>query len=116
MMNWDRVRDDGRMIIGGDRDRFLSVRFYYSRGTGFGDRGYYLSVTPVRRVSRVGYSFLECCPSDGKRVFLKSVSRRSAKTDKEAGAIVDMVLDGLINDVCVKNGIDRADLGELIAG
>lgn len=109
----DRVWNDGRMIVGGDRDNFLSVRMYYSRDV-LGARGYYLSVAPVRRVARPGYAVLESCPSDGKRVLLKVVARRSAKADDEASRIAHAVLGSLVDDVCAKNGIDPADLGALI--
>ena len=71
-MNWDRVWDDGRMIIDGDRDNFLSVRMYYCLGTCHMIRGYYLSVTPVRRVDRGGYAMIEYCPFDGKSVLAMS--------------------------------------------
>ena len=114
-MNWDRVWDDGRMIIDGDRDNFLSVRMYYCLGTCHMIRGYYLSVTPVRRVDRGGYAMIEYCPFDGKSVLVKSVSRRSAKSDKEASDIAFAILDDVVADVCKKNGIDRLDVGGLIS-
>ena len=111
---WDRVWNDGRMIVGGDRDNFLSVRMYYCRGGMLGDRGYYLSVHPVRRVHRFGYALLESCPSDGKRVLLRTVNRRSAKADKNASDIAHSVLNSLVAEVCAKNGIDPADLSDMI--
>ena len=114
-MNWDRVWNDGRMIIDGDRDHFLSVRMYYSLGTCHMRRGYYLSVTPVRRVDRGGYAMLEMCPSDGKSVLVKSVTRRSAKADAEASRIADGILNMVVSEVCSKNGIDRLDVGGLIS-
>ena len=114
----DRIWDDGRMKIGGDSENFLSVRCYYSRGGNNGwrsdPRGYYLSVTPVRRVARNGYAVLECCPSDGIKILVDTVNRRSAKRDEEASNAAKLLLGDLVDRVCAKNGIDRGDVGDLL--
>ena len=113
----DRIWNDGRMIIGGDRDHFLCVRLYYSRGgMAYDDRGYYLSVSPVRREVKYGVALLSGCPSDGIRVLVKDVARKSAKATANADAIARSILDDIVDRVCKKNGIDRRDVGDLIIG
>lgn len=114
-MNWDRVWDDGRMLINGDRDNFLSVRLYYTRGGDLGViRGYYLSVTPVRRDVKDGYALLSCCPSDGKKVLIKAVNRKSARADAIASRIASDVLSDVVAAVCDRNGIDPLSVGALL--
>ena len=86
----------------------LKIETYYITGgmnyfTGKEERrGYYLSVCPVTR-QRGCESFTAF---SGYKQLLKEASRKSAKAEAEAEKIAESIFPGMIESVCMKNGLE----------
>ena len=110
----DRVWNDMMIPVSGN-DKYTHVRAlcYYSLG-GMNlwnyknePRGYYLSVTPIKREVRNGYAMIACSPMDGIKRCVLEVSRKSAKWEAEAVLNAKKVLPDMLDIVCGRVGIDR---------
>ena len=90
----------------------LCVELYYSLG-GMNywtykqeGRGYYLSVKPVERVRRDGYTTESYTMGSGIKMLIKEVSRRSAKAAAEAEVLAQLHIQELIDYICHKDGVE----------
>lgn len=79
------------------------------------ERGYYLSVCPVKRsLSPSGYMLESYGAFTGIKKNIKPVKRRSVKAEAEAEYLVDTELDVLIDYVCKKNSIEIDENKEVL--
>lgn len=70
------------------------------------ERGYYLRVSPINRVNRDGYIMNTYdARYTGYTYLIKTVSRKSAKAEREAEERVNKVLQKTIEYVCNINNI-----------
>lgn len=90
----------------------LKIEVYYNLG-GFNcftyrneQRGYYLSVTPVKRENRNGCTMEQFTAFTGIKQLVKPVNRKSTKAEAEAEAIAATMEADLIRYVCNKNGLE----------
>lgn len=90
----------------------LEVSFYYDLGgmnyfTGRGDdRGYYLAVIPVSRsTTPTGFTSVSCTIFSGIKKCLKTVNRKSQKSENEAKELAKTALIELVNCICSENDI-----------
>ena len=89
----------------------IKVRVFYSLGginyftCGYDARGYYLSVTPVKREARGSYTSESAVLWSGYKKLLKEVKRKSAKAEEEAinmaktGSITKLIIDKLVAEL-----------------
>lgn len=89
----------------------LKVEVYYSLG-GYNvftyrheDRGYYLSVSPVNREEKDGYTMESFAAFSGTKILLYACKRKSDKSAGAALQIVDMYRDHLIRSVLASNNL-----------
>ena len=97
----------------GTPDLFVKVRLYYDKGGlnvfTYRDerRGYYLSVSPIRMERGMetykAFSGLKSC--------VPPVSRKSAKAEANAVALVDEALEDLLPIVCHRNHLTLKEAG-----
>ena len=94
----------------------LKVRTYYSLGGSnmltytAERRGYYLSVSPVRRFKLDGGVEMESYVAfTGTKMLLKEVARKSKKAEAEAEQIAAEKMDDLVRYVCEENGLVLLD-------
>ena len=93
----------------------LKVRTYYSLGgTNMLSytterRGYYLSVSPIRRVNYGGVTMEQYTAFTGTKMLLKEVARKSKKAEAEAEQLAVENMDSLIEYVCKDNGLVLLD-------
>ena len=87
----------------GGANRFLRCELYYSLG-GYNfftyknePRGYYVSVTPVEREQRNGYTMESVALFSGVKVLVCEVNRKSKKAEEEALARYDETKNRIIN-------------------
>lgn len=87
----------------------LKIEVYYNLG-GINyftyrteNRGYYLSVTPVKRETKGGFVSESYTAFTGIKQCIKQVTRKSAKAEAEAEKIAEDVMENLINYVCREN-------------
>lgn len=75
------------------------------------ERGYYLSVSPVKRFIRDGVQFESYTAFSGVKYCVHPVSRRSEKAEKIAIEKARGIEAELIEHVCIKNGLELAENG-----
>lgn len=92
----------------------MKVELYYSLG-GYNyftgrqeERGYYLSVSPVKREQRGGCMLESYAAFSGLKFLMNPVKRRSAKQEAEAERIAAERMDALVRVVLDKNGLRLA--------
>lgn len=90
----------------------LKVEVYYNLG-GFNaftykeeKRGYYLSVSPVEKRSRDGYSYESYTAFTGRKLLIKEVKRKSEKAMLTAIEQANALQRELIEYVCGQNGLE----------
>lgn len=83
------IKQEFIKAVGGE-NRFLRCELYYSLG-GYNyftyksePRGYYVSVTPVERERRNGYTMESVTAFSGVKVLVCEVNRKSKKAEAEA--------------------------------
>ena len=93
----------------------LEVSAYYSLG-GMSmasyrreSRGYYISVTPVRYITRGDYKVTECHPTDGIKKCIIECSRQSAKKEQAVLSTKRSEYQDLIDYVLNKTQIKLAE-------
>lgn len=90
----------------------VKVWLYYDiGGMDFGSpqnkpRGYYISVVPVTREKKNGYTMESFGAYSGLKQLLKSVQRKSAKAEAEAEKQAELLIDAMVSFVCDKNGLE----------
>ena len=94
--------------------QFLKVETYYSKG-GYNvftykeeTRGYYLSIVPVERQSRDGYTMESFMAFSGLKKCLVPVKRASKKAEAEAEEFAEDMLDDFVAMFCRNRGIELA--------
>lgn len=92
----------------------IKIEIYYNLG-GYNcftckteQRGYYLSVVPVTRERRDGYTLESFAAFTGTKQLLKSVTRKSAKAEKDAEQLALAVENKLVDFVCRANELELA--------
>ena len=90
---------------------FLKIETYYNLG-GYNcftyraeSRGYYISVSPVRRETRDGVTFESYTAFSGIKDYLLQVSRKSKKAEETAEKIASEREKDLIDYVCTRQGL-----------
>lgn len=90
----------------------LRVELYYSLG-GMNywtykqdSRGYYLSVTPVERIQRNGYTTEGYITGSGVKMLIKEVSRKSVKAAAEAEVLAQSHIQELVDYICNEEGVE----------
>ena len=81
----------------------LEIHVWYSRDGR--RRGFYLSVTPVKR----GNGFIETVLFSGESILLNEVTRKSAKAEREAHIIAAQFEEGMIKKVLEKNDLSLVE-------
>lgn len=75
-------------------------------------RGYYISVIPVTREEKNGYT-TECIGAySGLKKLLKAVQRKSAKAEAEAEKQAELLIDVMVSFICDKNGLELLETEE----
>jgi len=69
-------------------------------------RGYYISVTPVSRSERQGYTMESVTMFRGVKQLIKEVARKSVKAATEATALAVEAEQRLIEYVCRNEGVE----------
>lgn len=69
-------------------------------------RGYYLSVTPIKREVFEGITLESVICFSGVKRCVKEVSRRSEKAQREAEALAPTMWGELVRYACDKNGLE----------
>lgn len=69
-------------------------------------RGYYISVSPVEREKKDGYTMESCVAFSGLKKCIKEVARQSKKAEKEALEAAQEEMKSLVDHVCAKNRIE----------
>ena len=89
----------------------LKIEVYYHLG-GYNcftakseNRGYYLSISPVTRSNRDGFTFESYTAFSGIKQCVKTVARKSATAEREAEEKAARIEKMLIEWVCDKNGL-----------
>lgn len=109
MKKYIAVKENGRKVT------HIKVEVMYNKGglnmfTYRQERkGYYVSVLPVEREQRDGYT-MEGFSSDcmGMKMLVKEVARRSAKAEQEAEQIAEKEANALAEIVCKNYGLELA--------
>lgn len=71
-------------------------------------RGYYLSVSPVERMERYGVVMESIVAFSGVKKLLKSVSRKSEKSEKEAEILAQNEENEMIQYILSESGVELA--------
>ena len=114
-MDKNTLRETMIPVSGNKNFTHVRLTLYYSLGgmnmwTYKNDpRGYYMSVSPVRKVDCGTYAMIECAPSDGFKSLIKPVVRRSKKADAEAINASNNVLDELLNAIFSRHSLTRME-------
>lgn len=94
----------------------LKIELYYNLGgmnyftNRVENRGYHLSVSPIKKVEKNGYISETYTAYSGITQNVKEVKRKSKKAELEAEQIANEVLDGLICVVCIRNKLEMCNL------
>lgn len=113
MKKYIKVKDNPAKIT------HLKIELYYNKGN-FENcyreekTGYYLSVVPIERKERNGYTVETFGAFTGVKQLIKEVTRKSSKAEIEAEKLSLKAMDNLINYVCHENNLEIVAESEAI--
>ena len=84
----------------------IKIDTSYNLGSATSPRGYYLTVMPVTREQREGYSTESFMAYTGYRYLLKEVTRKSSKAEAAADQIAEEKAGAIVERICKENQLN----------